>query len=154
MTDKNEELYLSAEDIKNETIKRIEKYNELSFFEQYAMFMGVVQILELGLKNLLEEKFDYNIEAMEKWTLGKVTRELENSNLRQDFIVLLKSVLEYRNYIAHELIANQALMKGMFRQIIPANYYDKDSRKLHKAIYELEQLSFLFDWVNENNAWD
>jgi hypothetical protein len=153
MTDKKEEPSLSKEEIRNATIKRFEKYNDLSFFEQYAMFMGKAQILEFGLKKLLEEKFNSDIKTMERWTLGRVTKELETNNLRQDFIFLLKSVVEYRNYLAHELLANQALMRGMFSQIIPYNYYDKDSRILHKAIYELEQLSFLFDWINENNLW-
>ena len=154
MTDKKEEPFLSGEEISKETSKRIEMYSNLNFFEQYAMFMGKAQILEFGLKKLLEEKYNYDLETMEKWTLGKVAGELEKNNLRQDFIILLKSVIYYRNYIAHKLLANQALMKGMFSQIIPENHYDKDSRRLHKAIYELEQISFLFDWAQENNAWD
>ena len=28
------------------------------------------------------------------------------------------------------------------------------TQRLHKAIYELEQLVFLFDWTQENDDWD
>lgn len=37
------------------------------------MFMGVAQILEFGLKKLLQEKFQYDLEKAEKWTLGRAT---------------------------------------------------------------------------------
>lgn len=153
MTEKKEEPFISKEEIGKETTKRIDMYYRLNFFEQYAMFMGKAQILELGLKKLLEEKYNYDLDLMEKWTLGRIAGELEKNNLRQDFIFLLKSVVDYRNYIAHELLVNQALLKGMFNHLIPDDHYDKESRILHKAIFELEQISFLFDWTQENNAW-
>ena len=93
---------LTKEEIREGTNKRLKKYENLSFFEQYAMFMGVAQILEFGLKKLLESKFDYNLEEMETWSLGKTRVELQKNGLREDFLTLLKSVVDYRNYIAHE----------------------------------------------------
>jgi hypothetical protein len=154
MEDNRKERSLSREDISKETSKRIERYKSLNFPEQYAMFMGVSQILEMGLKKLLEEKFNYDFDKIEKWTLGKTAKELQKNNLREDFIILLNSVVDYRNYIAHEILANKALMYGAFSHLIPKEHYDKDSRLLHKAIIELEQLVFLFEWTQENNCWD
>ncbi|MBN2481945.1 MAG: hypothetical protein JXB19_09405 [Bacteroidales bacterium] len=146
-------LLLSGEDINKGISKGLEKYKDLNFWERFAMFMGIAQIVEFGLKQLLEEKFNYDLKIIEKWTLGKTTQELENNNLRKDFIKLLKSVVDNRNYIAHELLINKALFKGILGSKIPTGYYDKESRFLNKAIYELEQLLFIFDWTNSNNAW-
>jgi hypothetical protein len=42
--------------------------------------MGVAQILELGLKKLLTYKFEYDFDGMEKWTLGKTSKELKKIN--------------------------------------------------------------------------
>ncbi len=149
----NKKQELSSEQIKEYVLQRLEKYKNLNFFEEYAMFMGLAQILEFGLKKLLEENYGYELESMDKWTLGKIKVELERNGLRPDFIDLLKSIVDYRNYIAHELLSNNALMKVLYNKLIPENHYSKEHRVLHKAIYELEQLIFLFDWTNENNGW-
>lgn len=53
-TDNNDDNYLlSGSDIDNAVSKRLNRYEGLSFFEQYAMYMGVSQLLELELKRLL-----------------------------------------------------------------------------------------------------
>jgi hypothetical protein len=116
--------------------------------------MGVSQILEIGLKNLLTDKFLYDQNKIEKWTMGRTCSELEQNKLRPDFIFLLKSVVEYRNYIAHELLANKLLMDTLLENKRPEVHYDKESRRLDKAIIELEQLFFLFSWTNENDGWN
>jgi len=140
---------LSAEEIKSAVMEKLEAYKELSFLEQYAMFMGKAQILELGLKGLLARKYVVPFESMEKWTLGRVKNELSRKGLRQDFIAFLSSVVDYRNYIAHELLVNNALTKSL------ANFSD---RKLYgdlfRGIYELEQIIFIYDWTEEHNGWD
>ena len=58
----------------------METYKDLSFMEEYAMFMGKSQILEFGLKKLLEHKYDYESEIMEKWTLGQITKKLKSND--------------------------------------------------------------------------
>lgn len=147
-------LHLKRDEIRNRVNKRIEKYKNLNFFEEFAMFLGTAQMLEFWLKKLLEEKFNYEYDTMEKWTLGKIANELEENDLRKDFIVLLKNVVKHRNYIAHELIANLGLIQVNFKDIIPEKHYSKDHRLLHKAILGIEELVFLFDWTNENDAWN
>lgn len=131
---------LSGKRIQNAVNKKLEGYKNLTFLEQYAMFMGKAQILEFGLKSLLARKYKVPFESMEKWTLGRVKNELSQRGLRQDFIAYLSSVVDYRNYIAHELLLNNAITKSI------ANFSD---RKLYgdffRGVYELEQLIVLYD---------
>jgi len=154
MKSKKIETFLSGEEINKGTLKGLEKYENLNFMERFAMFMGVSQILELGLKKLLEDKYEYDFEKMERWTLGKTYKELENNKIRPDFLRLLKNTVDNRNCIAHELLANKILFHELLGNKIPENHYDKESRRLDKFIYELEHLVFLFDWTNSNNGWD
>jgi hypothetical protein len=140
---------LNASEIQRQVFKRLKKYNKLNMLEQFAMFMGLAQVLEVGLKGLLVRLYKYNSGTMEKWTLGQTAKELSKCGLRQDFIKLLESVVKYRNYIAHELLVNDAILRGLL---------DGDSgrlelRQLEKGIYELEQIVFLYDWCEEHNAW-
>lgn len=136
-------------DIRPQLKKRLEVYEKLSFFEQYAMFMGKAQILELGLKRVLTDKFDYDFETMEKWTLGKLSRKLEKEHIRPDFLVLLNSVVEYRNFIAHEMLAAEAMISAL----LDGSIFTKNQRQLGKAIYEIEQIILHFDLNQEHDGW-
>jgi hypothetical protein len=140
---------LSGEEIQKLVLQKLDEYKDLSFLEQYAMFMGKAQILEFGLKRLLARKYSVPIEDMERWTLGRVKNELEQKGLRPDFIALLNSVVQYRNYIAHELLANNAL----FSSIVEMSPH-MEGKELWKGTYELEQIIVLHDWCEEHNAWD
>ncbi len=122
---------LSGEEIKLLVSQKLKAYKNLGFLEQYAMFMGKAQILEFGLKSLLTRKYSVPWETMEKWTLGRVKNELEQKGLHPDFIALLNSVVEYRNYIAHELLANNALISSMV-EMSPR----MGAGELWKGIYE------------------
>ena len=154
MKSDKEELFLTKEEIDAGTSTGLEKYLSLGFMGKYAMYMGVTQILELGLKRLLNNKFEYDFDKMEKWTLGKTYNELEKNNLRHDFLYLLKNTVDNRNYVAHEILANKLLFHEILGDKIPDNHYDKESRRLDKFIIELEHLVFLFEWTNSNNGWD
>jgi hypothetical protein len=46
------------DEIQREVFKRLKKYNKLSFLEQFAMFIGSAQILELSLKQLLARRYN------------------------------------------------------------------------------------------------
>lgn len=154
MKSNNEEPFLSKVEIDEGTSKGLEKYKDLGFMERYAMYMGVAQILELALKNLLIDKFEYDYDKMEKWTLGKTYTELKKNNLRPDFLHILKNTVDNRNYIAHDILANKFLFHELLGDYIPDNHYDKETRRLDKFIIELEQLVFLFGWTNENKGWN
>jgi hypothetical protein len=141
--------FLSGGELKERVLKKIDEYNKLSHLENYAMFMGKAQLLEMGLKSLLARKFNVSENSMERWTLGKVKNELRDKGLRPDFITFLESVVSHRNYIAHEFLANNAITQSM------TNFSD---RKLYgdmfRATYEIEQIIILYDWCEEHNGWD
>jgi hypothetical protein len=59
------------------------------------MFMGKAQLVELGLKNILTSKYGYDDERIERWSLGRVVKELRKSGLRQDFVHLIE---EFRRW--------------------------------------------------------
>ena len=140
---------LTAEDIKNAVNEKLESYKDLNFLEQYAMYLGKAQILEFLLKGLLARKYLIPYELMEKWTLGKVKNELNRNGLRQDFIEYLDSVVDHRNYIAHELLFNNAITMSI------ANFSDRKLYgELFRSIYELEQIIILYNWCEEHNGWD
>ncbi|EIO3971325.1 hypothetical protein ACOIWI_004436 [Vibrio vulnificus] len=145
MTD---EKALSGVEIQQRVLQKVEEYQDKTVLEQYALFMGKAQLLELYLKNLLFRLFNVPIESTEKWTLGKTKNELKNKGLRPDFITYLSSVVDYRNHLAHEFLASDAITQSF------ANFSEhKRFRELHKAIYELEQLIVLYDWCEENQGW-
>ena len=144
---------LTGKQIQKEVKKGLKKYKNLGFLEEYAMYMGVAQLLEIGLKNILVRNYNYNSDLLEKKSLGQVKKELEKVDFRGDFLALLGSVVDSRNYIAHEILANHELYLSISGVRVPDNHYHKEHRILHKAIFELEQLVFLFQWTEENNGW-
>jgi len=148
-TESSKEPRLEEREIQEQVHKRLAKYEKLNLLERFAMFMGMAQILEAGLKNLLVRRYNYAHENMERWTLGKITNELKDSGLRKDFVVLLESVVMYRNHIAHELLANEAMLKTL----LGGDAGRLEIRQLEKGIYELEQILFLHDRCEEHNAW-
>ena len=140
---------LKGDEISQEVYRRLEKYKDLNMLEHFAMFMGKAQILEYGLKNLASERFGYDQDQMERWTLGWTAKQLKDKGLRPDFIGLLESVVEYRNYIAHEFLANDAIL----RSVLGRDSGTLETKHLMKATFELEQIIFLFDWCTEKDAW-
>lgn len=140
---------LTAKDIENAVNERLESYKDLNFLEQYAMYLGNAQILEFLLKGLLARKYLIPYEFMEKWTLGKVKNELNQNGLRQDFIEYLGRVVDHRNYIAHDLLVNNAITMSI------ASFSDRKLySELFRSIYELEQIIILYNWCEEHNGWD
>ena len=129
--------------------ERLAKQGDLSFLEQYAMYMGKAQILEMGLKGVLIRKFNYEEETIDKWTLGRIANELKENNIREEFTAFLDGVVEYRNYVAHEILADDALIKSLTN----GKGMTKPSRLLSKAAIELEQLMIMYDLCQEHDAW-
>lgn len=139
---------LTAEEIQAEVVQRLKRYEKLNFLEQFAMFMGISQIVESNLRQLLNRKFGVEFEDMERLSLGQVAYSLKQHALRKDFTTLLDSVVKYRNHIAHSLLANQITLHSL-----GAGNAGFEVKTLQKGIYELEQLWFLYEWTEEHNAW-
>lgn len=142
---------LTPKQLQRTVFRRLAAYTQLSFLEQFAMFMGKAQVLELALKHLLVRLYDYDFDRLERWTLGRVVRELKERGLRGDFVALMESLVEHRNFIAHELLASTA----MFRQLVGRRTRIPRPivRPLDQGIFELEQVMYVQDWLEKHNAW-
>jgi len=127
----------------------LEKYKGLGTFERFAMFMGVVQLLELGLKNLLIRRFGVDPDTLETATLGQVKGRLKDNGVRPDFIALLENVVARRNHMAHRFMADAALTRALFGKETRF-----DTAELDKGILELTNLAVVFEWTEANDAWD
>lgn len=128
--------------------KRVQCYENLDRLQQFGMFMGKAQILELTLKNVLTRRFGHDLDAMEKWTLGRVKNELKDSGVRPDFIGLLESLIELRNFIAHEFVAAEMILLDAVGQTGRLNL-----KHLHRGIWEVEQLLLIVEWQEQHNGW-
>jgi hypothetical protein len=149
MTSIYEKDELTSHDIHEEVLKRAEKYNNKSFMETFALYLGTAQILEFALKKLLESLFNIPLEETERSTLGQTRARLEQCGLRNDYTELLKIVVKERNHAAHELLANQAILNSFD---VPFSEH-MQFKELNKSIYNLERAVFLFDYTQHNQAW-
>lgn len=140
---------LAASDLQELIMASMKSYENRTPFECFALLMGKAQILEFGLKSLLERTFAVDRAIMEKWTLGRVANELEARALRPDYIALLKQFVGHRNYIAHEMLAVNAMFKSMAGDISDRFEFGQ----LQGPTIELEQLLILHDWCEEYGAW-
>jgi|SRR5688572_14559229 len=145
---------LNEKQIAKGTAQRLKKYKKLNFFEGYAMYMGVAQLLEINLKKLLHELFDYNLDRMERWTLGQVRTELRKNDFNKTIIHLLDGIVDSRNYIAHEILANAFFFASILGKGGGRAHYTKHQRILTRATYELEQVFFLLEWTEDNGGWE
>ena len=145
----DEEAVLTPKDISNILSERLERYKDLNLLETFSIFMGKCQLLEIALKNLLIMKFNKDKNTLTNSTLGKTKGILEQAGLRKDFLVLLGNLKDKRNYIAHELLANEMLVN----EILGHNKSTMEERILLKAVHELEQVIIVYDWCKEHDAW-
>jgi hypothetical protein len=137
--------HLTGKQVAARVFRRLRKYDKLNFLESFAMFMGKVQVVELGLKNLLINKYGLEDEQIEQWPLGRVIAELERRGCRKDFIELLKDLKDRRNHIAHELLANDAIIRKLtgFSPTFPA-------RSVSKGLFSVEQVIVVHDFLISN----
>ena len=127
----------------------IAQYAGRSSYECFAFLMGKAQILEFGLKNLLNREFSVAQEEMGKWTLGRIARELEARGARKDYVDYLKDFVKERNYIAHEMLADNLIFKSVAGDISERFEF----KQLQKPAFDLERLLIVYDWLEENKAW-
>lgn len=138
---------LTPTKLQNKIIKNLTTIEKMSFLEQYAIFMGKSQIVELSLNGLLIHKYKYKEAKVEKFTLGTIIYELEKSGLRPDLIALLKELLKYRNSLAHEFLG----VTAMGNKLAGNNFEKLQYKELHHALYQVEQVIHVYDFLNENN---
>jgi hypothetical protein len=145
----DQEPLLTPEEIREAVFQRMAKYRGRTLLEHFGMFMGLAQLLELALKALLHRRYGVELETMERWTFGQVARALRDRQLRPDFLRLLGSVVQYRNHVAHSVLADAVVLRELYQ----GRQTRFETRDLERGTYELEQLWFLFEWTEEHDAW-
>ena len=103
---------LTADEIAAETSSRLKRYDGLNFFEQYAMFMGVAQLLEISLKQLLNRKFGVPFESIERSTLGQVARLLKERGLLENKHVARVAFYEITKRAIQDAISKPRELSG------------------------------------------
>lgn len=140
---------LEPAELQRQIMANLDQYSGRSSFECFALLMGKAQILEFGLKSLLAREFSTSQDEMEKWTLGRVANELEARGIRDDYVAYLKEFVKERNYIAHEMLANNAIYRSMAGNISERFEF----RQLQQPSFDLERLLIVHDWLEEHQAW-
>ena len=142
-------LLIEPDEIQTQISKKLDQYLGRSFFECFSLLLGKAQILEFGLKTLLSRECSISQNAIEKWTLGRVTNELEIIGIRGDYIVYLKRFVVQRNYIAHEMLANNAAFRSMAGNISERFEFSQ----IRQPIIDLEHLLIVYDLLELHKAW-
>ncbi|MFN2994407.1 hypothetical protein ACOMDM_09230 [Serratia plymuthica] len=94
------------------------------------------------------------MEALQRLTMGQTKDKLIAHNFRPDFTEHLKSVVKWRNEMAHEFLANFAVTNQVMLQILGKTFSEhRTFRDLAKATYVLENSILFFDWINERDDW-
>jgi hypothetical protein len=135
---------LSAKQVHSRVVRRLRKNDSLNFLENFAMFLGKAQLVELALKRILMTKYGYEEgRRLTRLTLGQAITELKNCGLRKDFIALLEDLNEHRIYIAHELLADDALMQ----KLAGAKTRLLALKLLDRALYAVETVIVVHDFL-------
>jgi hypothetical protein len=137
---------LSGKQVLATVTRRLQRTEKLNFLEHFAMFMGKAQVVELGLKKILVRKYGYKEEKIENWPLGAVIKELKKLGLRRDFIALVEHLKEHRNYIAHEMLADDA----MVQKLAGAESRRFAWKSLERGLFSVEEVIVVHDFLASN----
>ena len=74
---------LDQKDISEGTKAGLKKYENLNFLERYALYIGVAQILEMRLKQILVNEFGEIFDNLEEWTLGRVLSKFKKEGISE-----------------------------------------------------------------------
>lgn len=122
-------------------------YEKFSFLERYAIFMGKEQLIEMFLKNLLIKSHKYREEDVEKYTLGRVIKELKRVGVRNDFLDLLRQLLKFRNSMAHEMLFINNVMTKVFGD----NAQVLNEKEIRYALANVEEVIYVYSFLLNNN---
>jgi hypothetical protein len=137
---------LSGKQVLATVTRRLQRTEKLNFLEHFAMLMGKAQVVELGLKKILVRKYGYKEEKIENWPLGAVIKELKKLGLRRDFIALVEHLKEHRNYIAHEMLADDAMMQ----KLAGAESRRFAWKSLERGLFSVEEVIVVHDFLASN----
>jgi len=148
LKNKKKNEVLTSDEISKRVSKSLRLLDKItSFYEAYGIFMAKAQLVEFELKGLLTRKFKYAEEELDEKTLGWTILELGKRGLRLDFVFLLRSFLEHRNELAHDLLVNDLLVK----KLVGVRGQRFAEKTLHKAHRDAEEVIQVYDWLNAHN---
>jgi len=138
---------LGGKELQDKILAGLEIYEGKPFLERFGLFMGKAQLLEFGLKKILESLPGFNLPKgkLEILALGLTRVELEKLGLRADYNAYLKSFKDQRNTMVHEFLANYAIPQQLLDRTALIRQFE---RELANACMGLEQLIILFDFIN------
>lgn len=134
---------MTGKQLLKKVIKRLTPLDELSLLERYAMFMGKAQLIEIALKHLLVNKYNYKFENLERTTLGGIISKLKKEKVRQDFIFILDELLDYRNDLAHNFLLDNVIGKSL----IGVDFERLSQKQLRYALYKVEEVTQVYDFL-------
>jgi hypothetical protein len=141
--------FLTGDQLQKMIFESLIPYDKLDVLDRYAVFMGKSQIVELALKRLLVDKFNYNEEDLERTTLGATVNLLEKEKLRGDFIHILRELNKHRNHMAHSFLAIHLIGQHSI-----GSRMDRLSQKdLNYALYSVQQVIHVYDFLTENKMF-
>jgi hypothetical protein len=140
------------DEIRQLSSQRLEKYDGKSLIEKYALYMGMVQILELQMKQIIYSQFDYKsedqLEKLERMTLGGAVKILKKKlRVRPDLIELLENTRDNRNNMAHSFLVDTMISKSL-----GFSMESIEVRQLDKYIRELENVILFWEWCVKHEA--
>ena len=97
--------------------------------------------MEFGLKRILVRDYGYKEEDLERFTLGQTVNELRENKENEDFLSLLGELVGHRNYIVHEILVDDA----MLRSIVGDEAQRLSEKTLCRALFSVEQAIHFHD---------
>ena len=104
---------LTPEMLLKKMTKSMAYMSKLNFLENYAMFMGKVQMIEFTLKKILSVRCRYGETKLEKMTLGGAIAELERSGISSESLLYLRQLNEFRIDMAHDFLASDLALVAL-----------------------------------------
>lgn len=129
--------------------RRTEGYNELNFLEKFGMFMANAQLLEMGAKRVLVDKFGEDFDEVEALPLGILRKRLKSKGVRPDILYGLEHMTEARNRIAHAILAEHHL----WVTVTGNRSHNRQEREIDKAYLELIHFNIFFEFVEDNDLF-
>jgi hypothetical protein len=136
---------LTPEMLLKKMSKSMAYMHKLNFLENYAIFMGKVQIIEFALKKILSVRCRYSETKLEKMTLGAAIAELEKSGILKEFVLLLRQLNEFRIDMAHDFLAGHLSLVALDRR-----FGRLSCKPLRYALAKVEETIHVYDFLNQS----
>lgn len=144
---------LTNEEVWEVVQEKTKIYQDKTFLESFGIYFGKCQILEWGLKQVLNQYYDVDLKSLKKYTMGRLKDKMVDEKIREDFTGLLKEVVNKRNFMAHDFLFENAQTNALLNDLNINERFNSFDRYLSKAAIELEYALVVFDWICDNKGW-